>query len=313
MKKSILFFSLFLTTAIGNAQSIYTTDASLTSNRLVTMAGYNLNFSTVGGSLFVNGTTGNVGIGNTVPTTKLDVSGAFKANQAIISSSLADGQTFSSFLDRNDKSAVVSMGRTLGTGPGYTNSRMFNFFDFPVSNLDANSSFLFSIEDRSDYGRFRMTGETGGTTNLMVLDKTQTEIFKVNDDGNNNTVLSLPKTNSYLCIGTINYTDGAELYKLSVKGKVRAEEVKVYTTWADYVFNKNYNLKPLNEVESFIDSNGHLPNVPSGNEIEKDGLKLGEMAKIQQEKIEELTLYLIQQNKEIQELKVQMKKMLEKK
>jgi len=92
---------------------------------------------------------------------------------------------------------------------------------------------------------------------------------------------------------------------------MRAEEVKVYTTWADYVFNKDYILKPLNEVENFINTNGHLPNVPSGNAIEKNGLQLGEMAKLQQEKIEELTLYLIKQNKEIEELKAQMKKVLE--
>lgn len=60
-----------------------------------------------------------------------------------------------------------------------------------------------------------------------------------------------------------------------------------------------------------IKENGHLQNVPSGKEITEKGLALGEMAKIQQEKIEELTLYLIQQNKEIEELKVQLKYLLE--
>ena len=78
------------------------------------------------------------------------------------------------------------------------------------------------------------------------------------------------------------------------------------------MFNKDYNLKPLNEVEKFINSNRHLPNVPAGSDIEKNGLQLGEMAKIQQEKIEELTLYLLQQNKEIEALKAQMKQLLEK-
>jgi hypothetical protein len=75
--------------------------------------------------------------------------------------------------------------------------------------------------------------------------------------------------------------------------------------WADYVFDKEYKLNTLAEVEKFIKDNGHLPNIPSAKEIETSGFELANMAKLQQEKIEELTLYLIQQNKEIQELKRQ--------
>lgn len=125
---------------------------------------------------------------------------------------------------------------------------------------------------------------------------------------------------SAIGIGTSNFTDGADSYKLSVKGKIRAEEVKVYNTWADYVFSKDYELPDLKEVEKYIAKNGHLKNVPSAKEITKNGLELGEMIKIQQEKIEELTLYLIEQNKRIeeqnkdlQELKTQIKILLEKK
>lgn len=101
-------------------------------------------------------------------------------------------------------------------------------------------------------------------------------------------------------------------YNLFVKGGILTEEVRVSlsSTWADYVFNKDYNLKSLQEVEQFINQNGHLPNVPSAKKIEEEGIELGEMTKIQQEKIEELTLYLIEQNKinekqsrEIEELK----------
>ncbi|WP_254411938.1 hypothetical protein [Dyadobacter diqingensis] len=88
-------------------------------------------------------------------------------------------------------------------------------------------------------------------------------------------------------------------YKLFVKGGILAEEVRVRTSWADYVFEKNYDLNSLSEVEEFINQNGHLPNVPSANKVEKDGLNVGEMIKIQQEKIEELTLYVIEQDKEL--------------
>ena len=107
-------------------------------------------------------------------------------------------------------------------------------------------------------------------------------------------------------------------YNLFVGGGILTEEVRVNlrngsSLWADYVFNKDYNLKSLPEVEKFIADNGHLPNVPSAKEVKANGIELGEMAKIQQEKIEELTLYLIQQNKELAELKAQVKALSEKK
>lgn len=96
-------------------------------------------------------------------------------------------------------------------------------------------------------------------------------------------------------------------YKFFVKGGLLAEEIRVATTWADYVFEKNYKLPSLKEVEQHIAEKGHLINVPSGKQIEQDGISVGEMAKIQQEKIEELTLYIIEQNKinekQAQELK----------
>lgn len=305
--------NIILTPVVNTAPTvtnIYNTNGTLLSNRTVTLNNNNLNFNsaTAGGNLFINGVNGNVGIGNIAPTAKLDVSGILKANQAVFTSSLADGQTFSSFLDRNDKCIVAGIGKSIGTGVGYVNTRMINFFDFPVSNFDTKSSFLFSIEDRNDIGRYRMTGETGGTTNLIMLDKTQTEVFKVYDDGNNRTVLSLPKSDSYLGIGTTNFVDGLDTYRLSVKGAIRADRVKVYTTWADYVFNKNYDLPTLEEVEQHIKDNGHLKDIPSAKEVEANGIELGEMNKLLLQKIEELTLYMIDMKKEINVLKSQIKK-----
>jgi hypothetical protein len=254
-----------------------------------------------------------VGIGTETPTATLDVIGNVKANQAIFSTSQPDGSTFASARDRNDKCIALALGKSIGTGIGYENTRMFNFWDFPQSNIDAKSSVFFGIEDRNDQGRFRMSAETGGATNFQVLNKLQQDIFKVSEDGNDNVFFQLPKPNSSMGIGTDKFTDGTETYRLSVNGSVRATKVKVYTTWADYVFNKEYNLRSLQELEAFIEQNGHLPNVPSAQEVAQKGLDLGDMSRIQQEKIEELTLYLIQQNKEIQELKAQMKALLEKK
>jgi len=88
-----------------------------------------------------------------------------------------------------------------------------------------------------------------------------------------------------------------------VKGGLLSEELRVLTDWADYVFYDSYELKSLNEVENFINKNGHLPNIPSAEEVASSGIEMGEITKLQQEKIEELTLYTIKQQKEIDELK----------
>jgi hypothetical protein len=92
-------------------------------------------------------------------------------------------------------------------------------------------------------------------------------------------------------------------YKLEVNGTTRSKEVIVETGWADYVFEDNYQLKSIDELESFIKENKHLPNIPKASEIESKGLKVGETNKAMMEKIEELALYIIQLKKEIDILK----------
>jgi Leucine-rich repeat (LRR) protein len=121
-------------------------------------------------------------------------------------------------------------------------------------------------------------------------------------------------TNNVLCQSI--YCDGnggvgigtrkTQGFALSVNGKIRASDIiKVYphNQWADFVFDRNYKLRPLNEVELFIKRNGHLPEIPSAAQVEKEGVDLGAMDAKLLQKIEELTLYIIKQDKEIQELK----------
>lgn len=87
-------------------------------------------------------------------------------------------------------------------------------------------------------------------------------------------------------------------------GTVHAREIFVnLSSWPDYVFKTQYNLMPLEELDRFIKINHHLPNVPSAKEVEEEGLGLGDLSKIQMEKIEELTLYILELNKEIENLK----------
>lgn len=90
--------------------------------------------------------------------------------------------------------------------------------------------------------------------------------------------------------------------KLAVKGKIHAQEVKLDLNGAaapDYVFKENYDLKTLDEVRAHIDKEGHLPNVPSAKEMERNGINLKEMNLKLLEKIEELTLYILEQDKKI--------------
>ncbi|MBC7864881.1 MAG: hypothetical protein IAF38_18040 [Bacteroidia bacterium] len=95
-------------------------------------------------------------------------------------------------------------------------------------------------------------------------------------------------------------------YLLYVQQGILTEKVKVAVCtsvdWADYVFDSNYKLKSLNEVETFVAANKHLPNIPSAEEMVKEGNDLGKMDAKLLEKIEELTLYLIQQNKKMEEI-----------
>ncbi len=98
--------------------------------------------------------------------------------------------------------------------------------------------------------------------------------------------------------------------KLAVNGNIHTKEVKVdLTGWPDYVFEKGYHLPTLQEVEAHIEEKGHLQNIPSAKDVEENGIKLGEMNSKLLQKIEELMLYTIQQQKEIETLKKEIKNM----
>lgn len=98
--------------------------------------------------------------------------------------------------------------------------------------------------------------------------------------------------------------------KLAVNGKITAKEVEVTVDgWPDYVFADNYKLKTLSEVETHIKEYKHLPGVPSEQEVLDEGVNLGEMNAILLQKIEELTLYMIDMKKENEEIKSQLKEL----
>lgn len=100
--------------------------------------------------------------------------------------------------------------------------------------------------------------------------------------------------------GDVTIGTSAAQKQLAVNGNIRAREVRVETSnWPDYVFKKSYELPSLDQVKTYIDGHGHLRDLPSEQEVAKQGVSLGEMNKLLLKKIEELTLYLIENDKEL--------------
>lgn len=150
-----------------------------------------------------------------------------------------------------------------------------------------NSGALEKIAGIESQLKVGTTGAVAGSLNL----------FTVNNSARVDAISVVPNGN--VGIGTAD-TKG---YKLAVNGSIRSSEVKVEAdNWPDYVFEQKYHLVPLNELKTYIDQNKHLPEMPSALEVNKSGINLGEIVTVQTKKIEELTLYLIEKDKQFDNL-----------
>ncbi|MBL7733121.1 MAG: hypothetical protein JNM88_18260, partial [Chitinophagaceae bacterium] len=189
----------------------------------------------------------------------------------------------------------------------------------------------------SSYGRtvnFGGTGVNFYTSNEAAFGgaifPTDTSLVMWSNSGANNYLVFQPSWGN-TGVGTYTpnakfHVNGAQLiggnsaviatgYSLSVDGKIIAEEVKVQlsTSWPDYVFDEGYKLMPIEDLEKSIRENKHLPNIPSAAEVTaENGIQLGEMNRKLVEKVEELTLYIIQLKKENTSLESRLKKLEEK-
>lgn len=149
-----------------------------------------------------------------------------------------------------------------------------------ITRGNSNGSFIISNEHNGNI-KFETGNVAEGTSKIQML---------INNIGN-------------VGIGTGNSTLNP-LEKLAVNGLIHTKEVKVdLIGWPDYVFEEDYKLLSLTELEKSIKENKHLPGIPTANEVEENGLNLGEINKKLIQKIEELTLYIIEMNKEIEALK----------
>jgi hypothetical protein len=162
----------------------------------------------------------------------------------------------------------------------------------PDGNAES-SALLF--EDRATAGGYWFKISHNSFDNRLVFSS------KVGD-GTSPTleIMSMNRSNGNVGIGT-SLMSNPNNYKLAVNGTIGAKEIVVENTsatwnWPDYVFEKDYKKKDLFELELYLQTEKHLPDVPSAKEIAEKGINLGEMNAILLKKIEELTLYLIEQN-----------------
>jgi hypothetical protein len=108
------------------------------------------------------------------------------------------------------------------------------------------------------------------------------------------------KDNGNVLIGKISQENSS--YKLDVNGNVRANKVVVNTTGADYVFDQDFNLLPMDSLQRFVNTWHHLPDIPPASALQRSGMDIGEMQKLLLQKIEELSLYMIHMNQRVREL-----------
>lgn len=140
--------------------------------------------------------------------------------------------------------------------------------------------------------------DPNGSFNFYVNSNQRPAAFNFMDGAAGALLMTVNAVDGNVGIGTAN-TAG---YKLAVNGFVRAKKVVVETGWSDFVFYDDYKLRSLREVEQHIKEKGHLPEIPSAEEIENNGADVGRLLQLQMQKIEELTLYIIEQNKRIESL-----------
>jgi hypothetical protein len=163
----------------------------------------------------------------------------------------------------------------------------------------ANSLSRLQIGVASVAGNFA-TGSIAGDVVFRNIGQSHNLIFNIPDNNNDG--------NNYIGIGDEANGLWFKVFNnkiVRMDGKLIATEVQVRTNvWSDNVFTQDYRLRSLNELESFINANGHLPEVPSEQEVkENGGINVGEMNVILLKKVEELSLYVIELEKQVQELK----------
>jgi len=273
---------------------------------LFTYANRDLNFRTGTGNVIIFPSSGGlVGIGKTNPTKKLDVNGSIGAQGSL---SVLSGSSYRIALNGNDDSYIV--GRNAAFEKKFDIRTDGNTY-FNGGNVGigvSNPSALLEVNDNINNGWLsKMYNGGGDGLGLLIqsgyggAQSSNTGTILQLEDGAGNLRMKV-QSNGKVGIGTGDIPNG---YKLAVNGRIIGEEVNVQLNgqWPDFVFKSDYSLPSLQEVEKHISQNRHLQNIPSEKQVKENGISLGEMDAKLLQKIEELMLYTIQQQKEIENLK----------
>lgn len=230
-------------------------------------------------------------------------------NQALVGS-LSSGFAFrwlaapsgvANYYDDSNEKMRLTMDGNLGIGT-----------TAPVNKLHVNGKATIGegASDNTSYGTLQLvrTADQGDNRHYLTFVRAgssvtgmgyarNSNVFGIWKYGDNATMLPVIALTDAQSVG-IGTTDPGP-YKLAVEGWLGARKIKVTAAnpWSDYVFDNDYRLWTLAEVEKYISDHKHLPDIPSAAEVAKDGIDVGENQALLLKKIEELTLYMIDQNK----------------
>ncbi len=298
----------------GAKDSFIIRNQTLGTNVIEILSQVDINLSTgINGNLDV---TGNVGIGVSSPRTKLHVSRPVEQTSASItaySSNLSTGDYVTTNIYRSMSGATYTNGSSglisnyityRSAHGGYLNydNQGYGFYsqgEYPRMFMEVVSGGHGTIDNlpsdspiKTGYLYQQIKGPSGSNVSAPIKATNLNSTWLWGIKSNGDAIFAEGKVG----IGTTSPDE-----KLTVKGNIHAEEIIVdlNVPGPDYVFDAGYELASLAEIEAFINANKHLPEVPSAAQMEEEGIVLGQMNMLLLKKIEELTLYSIEQEKQI--------------
>ncbi|MDD5307877.1 MAG: hypothetical protein PHU25_11205 [Deltaproteobacteria bacterium] len=207
--------------------------------------------------------------------------------------------------DTNDSVIMASNGNV---GIGGSPETALTVVGSAVSHPSWSSSYdTLQIQNNNTYSVLDIVGPNSGTSEVIFSDSDDRMIGGIKYSHSDNSMQFFANGNSsekmrIASNGNVGIGTSTPDYRLDIHGTIRAEEVIVESFSADFVFDDDYDPMPLDNVESYVKEYHHLPGVPSAAEVERNGVSLSDMQARLLQKVEELTLHAIDQNRRIQEL-----------